>query len=178
LARDVFAGGGSRLAPHYQLAAPHASVGACISNDDWGFKTQLMLSPAAMREYVFPWHRRIVEAIHAAGKPAILHSCGNLETVMEDIIADMRYDGKHSFEDVICPVEAAYDRWGGRVAILGGIDLDFICRSSVEDIRERSRLMLERGVSKGGYALGTGNSVPEYVDDEKYFAMTSAALES
>jgi uroporphyrinogen decarboxylase len=29
----------------------------------------------------------------------------------------------------------------------------------------------------GGYALGTGNSVPDYVPDEGYFAMTRAALE-
>jgi hypothetical protein len=28
-----------------------------------------------------------------------------------------------------------------------------------------------------GYALGTGNSVPEYIPDEKYFAMTRAALD-
>jgi len=27
------------------------------------------------------------------------------------------------------------------------------------------------------YALGTGNSVPDYVPDENYFAMISSALE-
>jgi len=30
--------------------------------------------------------------------------------------------------------------------------------------------------AKGGYALGTGNSVPYYVEDERYFAMTSVVL--
>ena len=31
--------------------------------------------------------------------------------------------------------------------------------------------MLERAEPYGGYALGTGNSVPDYVPDENYFAM-------
>jgi uroporphyrinogen decarboxylase len=174
LAQDVFDEVGSRLVRHYELAAPHDTVGACISNDDWGFKTQTMISPEDMRRYVFPWHKKIVEAIHAAGKPAILHSCGNLDEVMCDIMDVLRYDGKHSYEDAICPVEEAYRRWAGRIAILGGIDLDFICRSSPEEIRRRSLSMLELSATRGSYALGTGNSVPEYIDDEKYFAMTSA----
>jgi uroporphyrinogen decarboxylase len=177
LASDIFEQVGRRLVHHYQKAACHDTVGACISNDDWGFKTQTMLSVADMRKYVFPWHVKIVEAIHAAGKPAILHSCGEAREIMEDIITLMRYDGKHSYEDVIMPVEDAYARWGGRIAILGGIDVDFIMRSTPEGIYRRSRAMIDRSATRGGFALGTGNSVPEYIEDEKYFAMTRAALE-
>lgn len=178
LATDIFEAVGSCLVKHYRRAAAYASVGACISNDDWGFKTQTMLSVADMRKYVFPWHVRIVEAIHVAGKPAILHSCGQALEIMEDIITVMRYDGKHSFEDTIMPVEDAYRRWGGRIAILGGIDLDFIVRSSIEDIQRRCRALLALTSSKGGYALGTGNSVPEYIDDDKYLAMIQVATVS
>jgi len=89
LAQDVFDAVGSRLVRYYEIAAPHHAVGACISNDDMGFSTQTMLSPADMRRYVFPWHKRIVEVIHRAGKPVILHACGQLEAVMDDIIDDM-----------------------------------------------------------------------------------------
>jgi len=31
--------------------------------------------------------------------------------------------------------------------------------------------------SRGGYALGTGNSVPEYIPIDNYLAMLSAAYE-
>jgi uroporphyrinogen decarboxylase len=130
-----------------------------------------MLSPADMRRYIFPWHKRIVEAIHAAGKPAILHSCGNLEEVMDDVIDDMAYDAKHSYEDAICPVEQAYEIWGRRIAVLGGIDVDFVCRSTPQQIRKRCMAMLDRAAGRGGYALGTGNSVPEYVPAENYLAI-------
>lgn len=96
---------------------------------------------------------------------------------MGDIINDMRYDGKHSFEDAIMPVEEAYRKWGREIAILGGIDLDFVCRSSEDAIRKRARAMLELASKTGAYALGTGNSVPDYVDDEKYFALIGAAMQ-
>ena len=171
LVKDVFDAVGKRLVRYYEICAGFDSAGALIVNDDWGFKTATMLSPMDMRRYVFGWTKRIVEVIHKAGKPAILHSCGNLERVMDDIIDDMKFDAKHSFEDVIIPVEQAYDKWGGRIAILGGIDMDFMCRSTPEQIKQRCEAMLAKTSAKGGYALGTGNSVPEYVPFDNYIAM-------
>jgi len=175
LAGDVFDAVGSRLLRYYEICAAREAVGTLISNDDLGFNTQTMISPADLRRHVFPWHKKIVNAIHAAGKPAILHACGQIEAVMDDIIDDMGYDGKHSYEDKILPVEQAYERWGRRIAILGGIDVDFVCRSSPEAVRARSAAMLQRASARGSYALGTGNSVPEYVPQDNYLAMISAA---
>ena len=171
LARKIFDDIGSRLVRYYELAAAHDSVCAIISNDDWGFKTQTMLSTAHMREYVFPWHKKIVEAAHKNGKPAILHSCGYRAEIMEDIIEDIRFDGLHSYEDNIQPVEEAYEQYKGRIAILGGIDVHFVCTQPPEAIAARSKAMLERAAVTGGYGLGTGNSVPHYVPKEGYYAM-------
>jgi len=176
LARELFDAVGERLVRYYEHCAPATTVGALISNDDWGHKTQTMLRVEDMRKYVFPWHKRIVETIHAAGKPAILHSCGNLEKVMDDVIDEMGYDAKHSFEDTIEPVEETYERYHRRIALLGGIDVNFICRATPEDVRARSQAMLQRAAGRGAYALGTGNSVPAYVPNEGYFAMISAAI--
>ena len=72
------------------------------------------------------------------------------------------------------PVEEAWETYHDRIAIMGGIDVDFMIRNSVEDVYKRSREMLERTSSIGSYALGTGNSVPEYLPMEKYFAMLKA----
>jgi uroporphyrinogen decarboxylase len=177
LVADVFNAVGARLVRYYEICAGYDNVGACCHNDDWGFKTQTMLSPEAMRQHVIPWHRRVVQVIHAAGKPALLHACGNLEAVMDDVIDGIGYEAKHSFEDSILPVEEAYERWAGRIAILGGIDVDFLCRSSPDRIAARSLAMLERTDGRGGYALGSGNSIPEYVPDDHFLAMTGVALE-
>jgi uroporphyrinogen decarboxylase len=146
-----------------------------MSNDDWGFNTQTMVSPKDMKKYLFPWHKKIVELAHGAGIPAVLHSCGNLRAVMENIVHDMKYDGIHSHEDNIQPVEDFYREYGSRIAVLGGIDLNFVVTKTPAEINARSKAMLALG--QKGYALGTGNSVPDYVPWENYFAMTKAALE-
>ncbi len=176
LIREIFAEIGERLVRYYQIVAVHPAVGACIDNDDWGFKTQTMLSPRQMRQYVFPWHKRIVETIHAAGKPVILHSCGHFDRILDDMV-DIGFDARHSYEDNILPVEQAYELHLDKFAILGGIDLDFICRAKPEEVNQRAKNLLEQTENRGGYALGTGNSVPDYVPDANYFAMIRAALE-
>lgn len=174
LVHDVCENVGRTLMEYYRIVSPRDDVCAVISNDDWGFNTQPMMSAGHLREFIIPWHREIVKLIHEAGKPAILHSCGNLETVMDDIIS-IGYDAKHSYEDNIIPVEDFYDKYKGRIAILGGIDLDFVCRADPDDIYKRSRAMMNKGTA--GYALGSGNSIPEYVPVENYMAMIAAVYE-
>ena len=46
---------------------------------------------------------------------------------------------KHSFEDVIIPMIEAKKRWGERIALFGGLDVDFLCNASVEKIKERTK---------------------------------------
>jgi len=174
LAQAIFDGVGSRLVDYYERVVQHPAVGAVIGNDDWGFKTQTMLAPDDMRRFVFPWHARHVEVAHGAGVPAILHSCGNRREIWDDIVDDMGYDGVHSYEDAIQPVEEAYEAFGRRIAILGGIDVDFVIRETPEAVYERSAAMLDRAAGRGSFALGTGNSVPAYVPDDHYFAMIRA----
>jgi uroporphyrinogen decarboxylase len=46
---------------------------------------------------------------------------------------------------------------------------------SKEEVYNRSRALLEKTANLGSFALGTGNSVPDYLPNEKYFAMLQAA---
>ncbi len=151
--------------------AAFENVGMFFLGDDMGFYSGTLVSPAILREHIFPYHRRLVSAAHAYDKPVLLHSCGNLEKIMDDII-DIGFDAKQSFEDKIMPVEEVYRRWGDRIAIVGGIDMDIMARGSVEDVRRRTRQVLEAcGVAGTGYCLGTGNTVANYIPKDNYFAM-------
>lgn len=106
-------------------------------DDDLGYKNGTMISPAHLRKYVFPVYKKIIEISHGYGKTFILHSCGNLEPVMEDLIENYGIDDRQSYEDVIMPVKEVKKKWGDRIAILGGIDVDFLCRRSVSEIEEK-----------------------------------------
>ena len=139
--------------------------------DDMGYKTGPMISPKHLRKLVFPIQKQIAAIAHAAGKPFLLHSCGNLETVMEDLIEDVGIDAKHSFEDVIEPVERFSARFSKRISVIGGIDMDLLTRGSEEQVRARTRQVLASCAGSGGYILGSGNSVANYVSIQNFLAM-------
>ena len=177
LAEAIFNRVGEALLEYYRTVLDYDTVGLLMSNDDWGFKHQTFLSPADMRKHVFPWHKKFVELAHSKNIPALLHSCGYANDIMDDIIDDIKFDGKHSFEDNIMTVEDSYEKWHNRIAILGGIDVDFLIQRSEEEITARCRAILERVQGRGGYALGSGNSVPEFVPQDNFIALLKAALE-
>jgi len=141
-----------------------------FGGDDMGYKTGTLVSPDALREYVLPWHRKIAAVSHEAGRPYVLHTCGNVEDIMPDLAEDVGIDGRHSFEDTIESVEDFFRRWGDKMAVLGGVDMDFLCRADEAAVGKRVREILD--VCQGGrYCLGTGNSVANYVPVENYLAM-------
>lgn len=153
------------------------NLGAYRFGDDLGFKSSTMLPPDKLRKYFFPWSRKVVEAVHKAGKPFVLHSCGQLREVMDDLIDDVKIDAKHSFEDVIMPVTEAKKIWGERVALLGGIDVDFLCRRSTQEIKEHTKRVMEECSKGGGYAIGSGNTITNYMPAKNYLAMVDAVRE-
>ena len=141
------------------------------ASDDMGFKTATLISPEDLREFVLPGHKALAEMAHAAGRPYLLHSCGNLREILPDLLDDVKIDAKHSFEDTIELVTDAKAEYGDRCALLGGIDVDFLCRADEPAIRKRVRQTLKACMPGGGYCLGTGNSVANYIPVDNYLIM-------
>lgn len=146
------------------------------ASDDMGFKTGTMLSPDDMREFILKGHKIAARMAHDAGRQYILHSCGNLETIMDDLIDDVQIDAKHSYEDTIEDVRDLKKTYGQNIGLLGGIDVDFLCRNTPDAIRQRVRETLEVCQPGGGYCLGTGNSVANYIPVDHYLAMLDEGL--
>jgi len=143
---------------------------------DMGFKTGLMVSPEHLRRYTLPWHRLFCEAAHRHGKIIILHSCGNLAEIMPDIAA-AGFDGKHSFEDALDPhLFDLHREYGRDICLIGGIDVDFLCRADEAAIRRRVREYIDRMAPDGGYVLGSGNSITDYCPVEHFRAMLDEGL--
>jgi len=173
--RDLVAAISERLIEMYRVVLRRIltfdRVKLIWGSDDMGFRSGTLISPDDLREFVLPGHKLMAQMSHQAGRPYLLHSCGNLRAIMEDLIEDVGIDAKHSFEDTIESVVEAKERYGDRIAVLGGIDVDFLCRASEEQIRQRVRDTLERCLPGGGYCLGSGNSIANYIPLDNYLAM-------
>ncbi|MCE5238283.1 uroporphyrinogen-III decarboxylase-like protein [bacterium] len=155
----------------YRALCQFEHVGLVWLNDDLGFKTQTMIGPHHLRQYVFPWHQRLVQYAHDHGKPVVLHACGNLREVMEDLIEFCHFDAKHSFEDVIQPVAEFKHQYGTRISAMGGIDVDVLARLDEEQVRRYVRRTIEETAPGGGWALGSGNTLANYIPLRNFLAM-------
>ena len=176
LVAQVFERWGQKVYDYYEAAIQAEEVGAIFHGDDLGFKTSTMLSPAVLRRYVLPWLKRYVALAHAHGKMFWYHCCGNVyDGVIEDLIEDVQIDAFHSFQDIIMPVTEFKARYGDRVAALGGVDVDKLARLDKPSLREYIRTILERCMPGGRFALGSGNSVTNYVPLENYLIMLQEA---
>jgi len=139
--------------------------------DDMGFRTGTLTSPKHLRKFVFPIHKKIANACHEHGKLFLMHSCGNLSGIMDELIKDVCIDSKHSFEDAIQPVEAFCSQYGNRISVIGGVDVDLLARSTPQQIRGRVQAILKTCATTGSYMLGSGNSITNYVPVENFLAM-------
>jgi len=95
---------------------------------------------------------------------------------MEDLISDVGIDAKHSFEDAIIPVQDFQQKYGDRIAVLGGLDVNILANSTPDQVRQKTRFLIETCGARGRYAVGSGNSIPSYVPVENYLAMVDEAV--
>ena len=138
--------------------------------DDMGYKSATLLAPQDLIDHVVPGYRRITALAHRHGKPFLLHSCGSIFAVMEALM-DAGIDAKHSNEDAIAPLSHWLEKYGDRIAIFGGIDVDTLTRGSAGEIRAKTEELYHMGSRYPGFAIGTGNSVPSYIPVENYVLM-------
>lgn len=167
---------GGLLTGFYEHLLDLPNLISIFPGDDMGYKTGPLISPADLKTHILPWHNQFARMAHDRGLPYFLHSCGNLESIMTDLIEDVGIDGKHSFEDEIMPVEEFQANYGNRVATLGGLDVDILARGSESRVRRRTRQLIETCGPRGRFAIGSGNSIPSYVPAANYLAMLDEAL--
>ena len=145
--------------------------------DDLGFKSTTLISADDIRTHVIPQYKYIIELVHQHKKPFLLHSCGAIFDVMDDLINMARIDAKHSNEDQIAKFPVWVEKYGDRIGNFGGIDTDAVCRLNKSEMREYILDVINKCVGHGGFAFGSGNSIPDYVPIDGYLNMIEIVRE-
>jgi len=139
-------------------------------SDDIAYTNALMMSPKVLHTYFFPWLKKIGDLAKAANKPLLYHTDGVLWDVFDDII-DCGVDAIHPIEPKAMDIADVKEKVGDRLCLLGHVDVDLLSRGTEEEVRQKVRDNIEKAGYNGGYCVGSGNSVPEYVKFENYLAM-------
>ena len=145
--------------------------------DDLGFRSNTLLDPDVIRQHIIPQYKRVISIVHSANKKFLLHSCGKIFSIMDDLI-DAGIDAKHSNEDEIAPYNEWIEKYSSRIGLFGGIDLNVLILDTPEEI---FRKVVENGTkfraTANGYGIGSGNSIPDYIPVDGFMAMVEAVNE-
>jgi uroporphyrinogen decarboxylase len=67
-------------------------------------------------------------------------------------------------------------QWGDRICMIGNVSNELLRSGSREDIVNRVKALLKEVAPGGGFALGSGNSVPNWAKYENYLTMRETCL--
>ncbi len=142
--------------------------------DDLGYKSSTLLEPDTIRNHVLPQYKRVIDLCHQSDKKFLLHSCGCIFDIMDDIIA-LGIDAKHSNEDEIAPFSKWIEQYSSRIGLFGGIDVNVLCLNNYDQVFQQ---VFEKGKeyrqTAKGYGLGSGNSIAGYIPVEGFMGMIDA----
>jgi uroporphyrinogen decarboxylase len=171
----------SALVLDYSLAlcrlAVREGADVVVLSDDYAHKTGPLMSPAQFREFVLPFLAEAVGSVRATGALCVKHTDGDVRGLLEDIVG--------TGVDGIGPLEpgAGMDlgevkrRHGSRVAVVGSVDVDLLCRGSVEEVRSATRALIGSVSAGGGHVLSSANTITSAVRPENFVAMVRTARE-
>ncbi|MBD3181594.1 hypothetical protein GF312_04825 [Candidatus Poribacteria bacterium] len=137
-------------------------------SDDLGYRNGLMFAPQEFRELVMPAHKRLVDFCHENDIFAILHSCGNFNEVVPDLI-ETGWDCLQPLE-----VKAGMDviqlkqDYGDKIALMGGIDVRVMAEGTDEELEEEISKKVTIAKKNGGYLYHSDHSVPDNVSFKSY----------
>lgn len=157
----------------FQSMVSIPEVAALWYSDDIAFASGLIISPDTLDDLFFPWLKKIGELAKEYNKPFIYHSDGLLFDVMDKII-DCGVTVLHPIEPKAMDILEVKEKYGNYLALIGNIDVDLLSRGKKEEVVKAVKRNIETIGLTGGYCVGSGNSIPEYVNFENYLAMIEA----
>jgi uroporphyrinogen decarboxylase len=160
----------------FEVMAQHKNVDVLCYSDDIAYTSNLFVSPSILDQLFFPWLKRIGSLAKEHNKPLIYHSDGILFSAFDKII-ECGVSTIHPIEPKAMDIAEVKHRYGDKLSLIGNIDVDLLSRGSKEEVRQNVKRNIEKAGYNGGYIVGSGNSIPEYVKFENYTDMLNAARE-
>ena len=141
--------------------------------NDMGYKGRQFFSLKTYRELDKPFQQRAVDWAHNHGIYARLHSCGDVNPFVPELI-EMGMDALNPLEVKagMNPVELK-QKYGDKLVFHGGINA--VLWDKPEQIREEIRRVVPVMKQNGGYIFASDHSIPESVGLEDFRAIIEEA---
>ena len=142
---------------------------AIYFGDDWGQQFGLQMGPRLWREFIYPVLVRMYAAVRQSGKFVMIHSCGDVDELFDDLLA-AGLNCFNPFQPEVMDVYSLLPQYRGRLAFHGGLSTQkTLPFGNVDEVRAETRRLLQLG-REGGYIFAPAHDVEGDVPLENMLA--------
>lgn len=144
-------------------------IDAVYFGDDWGQQRGLIMGAPLWREFLRPPLARLYGEVRAAGKHVMIHSCGDVDELFDDLV-ELGVSCFNPFQPEVMDVWSLLPRYRGKLAFHGGLSTQrTLPYGTPDDVRAETRRLLELG-RDGGYLFAPAHDVEGDVPLENMLA--------
>lgn len=146
-------------------------------SDDIGTQTGPFFSTDLFREFFKPYYKELIDHAHSLGMHFWLHSCGNIEAFIPDLI-EIGLDVLHPIQKYTMKEQEIARKYGNQICIWAGFDVQrIIPYGTPEEVRQEVRHLIDTYYRKDGrLILTTGNGLTADTPFESLEALLDESL--
>ncbi len=146
----------------YNIAQVHEAlkhdIDAVYFGDDWGQQQGLQMGPTTWRRFILPVLQKMYGAVRDAGKFVMIHSCGDVDELFDDLI-EAGIHCFNPFQPEVMNVYALLPQYRGRLAFHGGLSTQrTLPFGTVAEVEAETEKLLRLG-RDGGYIFAPAHDV-------------------
>lgn len=146
-------------------------IDGILLGSDWGSQESLLMSPEVWRELIAPGELAEYKLIKQAGKDVWIHSCGNIEQILPDLI-DMGVDVINPVQPEAMDIYGLKTKYGSRITFFGGISTQkTLPYGTPDEVIKETEDVVSFMRRNGGYIAAPAQSIQEDVPIENIAAL-------
>ena len=151
--------------------ALHYPIDGFYFGDDYGQQTGMIMGPSLWRKFIKPYLARTFAPIKAKGLFVILHSCGNILNILDDLV-EIGLDCYQTVQPEIYDLRELKKRYNRRLAFYGAISTQqFLPFAKSDEVKAKIKETISILGENGGYICAPTHQVPADVPMENIMAL-------